>query len=104
LIDFDEVWHNDAHWSPEPDVKFNFLIFDNFIWRRAAILRIEKMLKYISLFHNKALHNFDNKTANINTKNCSLSTVLTATDQKTQKSLKRILLSITLTFRRCDGG
>jgi len=28
----------------------------------------------------------DNKTANINDKNCSLSTVLTATDQKLQKS------------------
>ena len=35
------------------------------------------------------LHNFDNKTADIITKNCSLSIVLTATDQKPQKSLKR---------------
>ena len=33
------------------------------------------------------LYNFDNKTANINTKNCSLSIVLTARDQKEQKSL-----------------
>jgi len=30
----------------------------------------------------------DNKTANINDKNCSLSTVLTAMHQKLQKSLK----------------
>jgi len=33
---------------------------------------------------------FDNKTANINTKNCSLSILLTETDQKFQKSLKRL--------------
>jgi len=38
---------------------------------------------------NNTLHNFDNKTASINTKNCSLSIVLTATDQEPQKSLKR---------------
>jgi len=35
------------------------------------------------------LHNFDNKTADIITKNCSSSIVLTATDQKPQNSLKR---------------
>jgi len=41
----------------------------------------------------------------INTKNCSLSIVLTATDQKPQKIIKKvILLSITFTFRQCDGG
>jgi len=34
------------------------------------------------------IHNFDNKTGNINTKNCSLSIVLTVTDQKLQKPLK----------------
>ena len=35
----------------------------------------------------------------------SLSIVLTVTDQKPQKIIKKmILLSITLTFRRCDGG
>ena len=32
--------------------------------------------------------NFDNKTSNISTKNCTLSIMLTATDQKPQKSLK----------------
>ena len=40
------------------------------------------------------IHNFDNKTPNINTKNCSLSIVLTATDQKPQKSLRRWYYSI----------
>ena len=47
LTDFDEIWHSDACWSPAPDVKFKFLIFDNHIQRRAAILRIEKLLKCI---------------------------------------------------------
>jgi len=44
----------------------------------------------------------DNKTANINDENCSLSIALTALDQKQQN--KVILLSITFTFRRRDGG
>jgi len=43
------------------------------------------------------MHNFDNKTANINTKTCILSAVLTATDQQPQKSLK-INLDTTLRF------
>ena len=38
------------------------------------------------VIHNDIWHNFDNKTANINTKNCSLSIMLTATDQKPQKN------------------
>jgi len=62
----------------------------NFQWWTATILRIEKLLKYILYMymynvHNDSLDNFGNKTA----KNCSLSIVLTATDQKPQKSLKR---------------
>jgi len=90
LADFHEIWYSNAYWSPMPDVKFNFVIYDNLMWRRTAIWRIEKLLKYIYLLlHNNILHNFDNKTANINTKHCSLSVVLTATDQKPQKSLKR---------------
>ena len=36
------------------------------------------------IIHNDTLHNFDNKTANITTKNCSLSIVLTAADQNPQ--------------------
>jgi len=52
LTNFDEIWHNDAYWSPAPDVKFKLLIFDNLTWR-------------------------------------SLSIMLTAMDQKPEKSLKR---------------
>jgi len=44
--------------------------------------------KYTLYLHNDTLHNFDNKTANINAKNCSLSIVLVATNLKPQKSLK----------------
>ena len=32
LTGFDKIWHGDACWSPAPDVKFKFLIFDNLIW------------------------------------------------------------------------
>jgi len=31
LTDFNTIWHNDAYWSPAPDVKFKFLIFDDLI-------------------------------------------------------------------------
>jgi len=47
-----------------------------------------------------------NKTADINDKNCSLFTVLTATHQKRKKSKRwkaYKLLSITLTYRLRDG-
>jgi len=47
LTDVYEIWYADARWSPAPDVKFKFLIFDNLMWRTAATLRIEKLLKYI---------------------------------------------------------
>jgi len=47
LTDFDDIWHGDACWSPAPEVEFRFLIFDNLIWQTAAILRMEKLLKYI---------------------------------------------------------
>jgi len=40
----------------------------------------------------------------INDKNCSLSIVLTAMDQNSKNHKKVILLNITLTFRRRDGG
>jgi len=47
----------------------------------------------------------DNKAADINDKNCSLFTVLTATHQKNCKNHEKvILLSITLTYRRRDSG
>jgi len=48
--------------------------------------------------------NFDNKTANISTKKCSLSIVLTATGQKPQNHENVTLISIMLTFKRRDGG
>jgi len=61
---------------------------------------IGRQLKYKLSLHDNTLHKFGNKTANINIKICSLSTVLTATDPKLQKSVKKVvLLSITLTFR-----
>jgi len=43
------------------------------------------------MFQNftKTLHKFSNKTTNIYSENCNLSIVLTATDQKQQKSFKR---------------
>jgi len=47
LTDVYEIWYADARWSSAPDVKFKFLIFDNLMWRTAATLRIEKLLKYI---------------------------------------------------------
>jgi len=59
---------------------------DGVNWLLSAVLRIEKLLKYILQLHNDTLHNYGNKTANINMKNCSLSTLLTATDQKPQKN------------------
>jgi len=64
-------------------VKFIFLIFD------IRYLANKKLLKYT--FNNTMTHYsiLTIKTANINTKNCSLSIVLTATDRKRQKSLKR---------------
>jgi len=43
---FYEMWHNDAYWFLAPGVKFKFVIFDNLLRRTAAILRIEKLLKY----------------------------------------------------------
>ena len=42
-----------------------------------------------------------NKTANINVKNCSLDTLLTATDLKPQNPKKAMLTALTLTFRLC---
>ena len=43
-----------------------------------------------------------NKTTNINAKNCSLYTLLTATYQKPQKIINKLMLTIlTLTFRLC---
>jgi len=53
------------------------------------------------IYHNDTLHNFDNTTANIITKNCSLSTVLTATEQKNAKIIKKVILP-TITSPECQ--
>jgi len=66
-------------------------------------LKIKKLLKYFLELHHDTLHEFGNKTANITIKNCSIP-VLTAMDKTAEIIKKAILLSITLTFRRCDGG
>jgi len=43
LADFDEIWHSDASWPMALDAcKVKFLIYDNLIWRTAAISRMEK--------------------------------------------------------------
>ena len=48
LTDVDEIWHNDAYWSPAPDVRFIFFKFSTILYGgRAAILRIDKLFKYI---------------------------------------------------------
>jgi len=87
LTDFDEMWHGDACWSSASEVKFKFLIFDNVVWPTAAILKTEKLLKYI--FNCTTTHYTIltiKQQANINIKDCSLSIVLTATDQKPPKN------------------
>ena len=52
-------------------------------------------------FINSLLKTGTNKTANMNVKNCSLYTLLTATDRKPQKYKKAMLTTLTLTFRLC---
>jgi len=62
-------------------------------------LTIKILLQNFLELSNDALHKCGHKTANINIKNCTLSTVLKAMDKKTAKIIKRfILLNITLTF------
>jgi len=46
-------------------------------------------VNYETLINGRILTVFKSTVNKINTKNCSLSVVLTATDQKPQKSLKR---------------
>jgi len=48
---------------------------------------------------NDSLHNLDNKTANVNIKNCSLLNSVNSDGSNPAKIIKKvILLSITLTF------
>ena len=73
--------------------------------REEVICRTKVKLLPTRLLHCDRLHGFGNKAANKNRsiKNYSLSIVLTATDQKQQKIIKKLIVSITLTFRRSDG-
>jgi len=34
LTDFDEIWHNDAHWSPTAGRPLKFRIFENSRWQQ----------------------------------------------------------------------
>ena len=34
LTDFDEIWHDDAHWPPTADRPLKFRILENPRWRR----------------------------------------------------------------------
>ena len=66
-----------------PDQQLIFRTFKNLRWRTAAILKNRKCST------NEIINSLlrpGNKTANINVKNCSLYTLLTATDRKPQKS------------------
>jgi len=95
----DRFWRNLSQWRTLAPYSGYTVTISNF-WKSkmasTAILKNHKnrdisatvwpiFTKFDMLVQNGSL----NKTANINTKNCSLSNVLTATDQKLQKSLKR---------------
>ena len=43
LTDFDEIWHNDAHWPLTADRPLKFRIFLRFKMAAAAILKITKI-------------------------------------------------------------
>jgi len=34
LTDFDEIWHDDAHWPPTAERSLKFRIFENSRWRQ----------------------------------------------------------------------
>ena len=73
------------------EVSIKVLTFENLIRRTAAILKIEKLL-HISWNYTMTYYtNLTIKTANINIKNCSLSVVLTATDQKPKKNIRLVM-------------
>jgi len=68
---------------------FKFLIFDNLIWQIAAIYSESK--NWLNVLRNYTMKHYKILTIKqqiLILKNCSLSIVLTATDQKPQKSLK----------------
>jgi len=62
---------------------------------------LEKLKNVVVMDIINSLLKTGNKTANINVKNCSLDTLLTATDLKPQNPKKAMLTALTLTFRLC---
>ena len=84
LTDQHNNWHDDAYWPSEPDQQLKFRTFKNPRWRRTTILKKSKNVVLMDIINS--LLRTGNKTANINVKNCSLYTLLTATDRKPQKS------------------
>ena len=97
LQPFDRFWLNLARWCMLVPIAWRKVQIFNFQQsymadrRHLTYQKTALMYFVITQWH---IHNFDNKTPNINTKNCSLSIVLTATDQKPQKSLRRWYYSI----------
>jgi len=43
LTDFDEIWHDDAYWSPTVDRPLKFWIFENPRWRRPPSWKLTKI-------------------------------------------------------------
>jgi len=43
LPDFDEIWHDDAHWPPTAEIPSKFPIFEKFKMAAAAIWKITKI-------------------------------------------------------------
>jgi len=70
-----------------------------------AVWKIRKLLQNFLELQNDALHKFVNKTANMNTKTLQFIHRVNGDGSKTAKIIKKvILLSVTLTFKRCGGG
>ena len=65
------------------------LILENVIWLTATNLKSKNCLNIIWNYTVTHYTNLAMKQQNVNIKNYSLSLVLTATDQKPQKSLNR---------------
>ena len=88
-VPFFWIFHIAPHlWGQKPQKpsilgQLVFRTFKNLRWQTAAIL---KNRKCITIDIINSLLEPGNKTANINVKNCSLYTLLTATDRKPQKS------------------
>jgi len=56
LTDFDEIWHDDAYWSPTADRPLKFWIFWKFKMVAAAILKITKIAISLQRF-DRSLRN-----------------------------------------------